>query len=164
MPQRFYFEGMYEETHWTVLYDNAQGYAEQFLGYCRQFIEASSFPNIAVGIDEFVTGGMFFNKEATPMVFMRPQTPKLTGLGAFFRAQQFGNVVFYSCLETINVGFFTLGMSGDQLYASIRAKCKNMAQWEEFMAIDSLANLVFHKAVERFDPDYRNNKLLMLKR
>lgn len=163
-PQRFYFEGLYEESHWTVLYQNSQGFSERFLQYCQQFLEASNFPNIEVGIAPFMTGGIIFNKEATPMVYMKPTNPQLAKLGAYFRAQQFGNVVYYSCLETIDRGFFELGLSGDQLYASIRSKCKNMAQWEEFMAIDNLANLVFHKAVEQFDPEYRTNKLLMAKR
>ena len=162
-PQRFYFEGIYEETHWTVLYDNAQGYSERFLEHCREFIERSQFPNIEVYLGEFMTGGLFFHKEVTPMVVMRPQRPQLKNMGAFFRAQQFGNVVSYSCLETIDGGFFTAGLSGPALYSTIRAKCKNMAQWEEFMTIDNLANLVFHKAVEKFDPAYRANKQLMAK-
>jgi len=162
--QRFYFEGIYEETHWTALYENAQGYAERFLEFCKEFIERSRFPNIDVEIAEFVTGGLFFNKEVTPMVAMRPRQPQLRNVGAFFRAQQFGNVVSYSCLETIDNGLFTSGLSGEALYSTIRAKCKNMAQWEEFMTIDNLANLIFHKAVERFDPAYRENKLLMAKR
>ena len=162
MAECFYYSRIYESTHWVVLYENAQGYADKFLEYCRDFINGSQFPNIVAEIKDFTTGGGFLAKgETTPMVEMKPKKGNVKKLGAYFRAQQFGNVIFYSCLETVESSFFAAGTSGSALYAMVRSKCKNLASWEEFMAIDGLANLIFYKAIERFDPDYAENRRLL---
>ena len=63
----------------------------------------------------------------------------------------------------MNAGFFgsLLGKTGEQIYAEVRAKCKNLAQYEEFIAIDQLADLVYERALMSLDPDYKDKKLLM---
>lgn len=62
-------------------------------------------------------------------------------------------------------GFFDIitGKRGGELYAQVRAKCKNYAQYEEFIAIDNLADMVFENALIKVDSIYKERKMLMNK-
>lgn len=86
-------------------------------------------------------------------------------LGVFFRAQPFGNVVVFSKYETIEKGFLDVvaNRSHGELLNVIRSKCKNMTQWEEFIALRSLGDIVFWEALRMIDPGYeQKQKLSML--
>ena len=45
----------------------------------------------------------------------------------------------------------------------MKKKCKNMAQLEEFIAIDSLGDLVYDKVLLIMDPEFRERKTLKSK-
>ena len=162
MATRFDFESIYDETNWIVLYPNAQGYQEKFYDFCNDKMMKSEFPNVETDIQEFESGGIFFNIEKTKMLAASFKKSQFKKLGVFFRAQQFGNVVFYSMLKTCDKGFWDTvkGRGVDEVLASIRLKCKNLAQWEEFQALNSLGDLVFREALELLDPAWKENKHL----
>lgn len=80
----------------------------------------------------------------------------------YFRTQVFGNLVVFTRMECMERGFFdkVTGKIGQELYAKVRDKCKNMAQYEEFVAIDNLADMVYINALIKLDPAYKERKML----
>lgn len=165
MAKSFDFKSIYEQAIWTVVHDNAEGYQEKFLNIVREEIEKSNFPNLEVSIDDYTTGGIFFNKETTQMLCMKAQKSQFKNFEIFFRAQVFGNLVVYARMECMDRGFFDIitGKKGSELWAQVRSKCKNYAQYEEFLAIDNLADMVFDNALIKMDPVYKERKMLMNK-
>jgi len=162
MAGSFSFNEIYEDENWVAVYKNAEGYQDKFLNQVQKELELSEFPNIDISIDDYVSGGIF-SSETTKMLRMKAKKSMFKKFEIFFRAQVFGNVVVYSRFECMNAGFFgsLLGKTGEQIYAEVRAKCKNLAQYEEFIAIDQLADLVYERALMSLDPDYKDKKLLM---
>ncbi len=144
MAERFDFKSIYEEETWTVMYDDAEGYQEKFYKFIQAECEKSKFPNLEVTIDSYTSGGLVFNQETTEMLKIKAKNSNFKQFEIFYRAQIFGNVVLFTRMECMERGFFdsVVGRFGAELKASVRAKCKNMAQYEEFIAIDSLANII----------------------
>lgn len=165
MAKSFDFKSIYEQEIWTVVHDNAEGYQEKFLNIVKEEIEKSNFPNLEVYVDDYTTGGIFFNKETTQMLCMKAKKSQFKNFEIFFRAQAFGNLVVYSRMECMDRGFFDIitGKRGGELWAQVRNKCKNYAQYEEFLAIDNLADMVFDNALIKMDPVYKERKMLMNK-
>ena len=163
MAQTFMFNSIYEDEMWVVKYENAEGYQEKFLKLVQDEIEKSNFPNIDLTVDEYKTGGIFFNKEFTKMLCLSVKNSQLNQFRIYYRAQVFGNVVVYTRMECIAPGFFTSGLSGEARHANIRSKCKNMAQYEEFVALDNLANIIFDSVLMKIDPAFKERKSLSRK-
>jgi hypothetical protein len=165
MAERFDFESVYEDETWTVMYSNAEGYQEKFYEFVKKECEKSNFPNLDISIGDYVTGGLFFNKESTKMLKIKATKSAFKKFEIFYRAQIFGNVVLFTRMECMERGFFDAitGKSGSELKAMIRGKCKNMAQYEEFVAIDSLANIIYDSALLQMDPNFKERKMLQTK-
>lgn len=165
MAITFDFTSIYEDEMWTVVYPNAQGYQEKFINTVKEEIEKSSFPGLQITVDDYASGGIFFNKETTKMLKMKATKSQFKLFEIYFRAQTFGNLVVYSRLECMEKGFFATisGKTGGELYAQVRQKCKNMAQYEEFVGIDNLADLVFDRTILKLDPEYKERKMLSSK-
>lgn len=163
MATRFEFESIYSEKEWVVNYPNAQGYQEKFLNMCREVISKTDFPNLDLEIEEYKSGGILFNKETTPMLAVSFKKSNFKKLGIFFRAQVFGNVVYYTLMHTVDRGFWDAakGRTHAEVLATIRGKCKNWAQWEELQSLNALGSLVFSKSMDALDPDYMKNRQLM---
>ena len=160
----FDLNSIYEHETWTVRYHNAQGYQQKFLKIVQEEIELSDFPNLHYGVANYTTGqGWFRKEETTPMLFMKASKSNFKKYTAFFRAQVFGNIVVYSLMECIESGIFDRGLKGHDRYYVIRGKCKNHAQYEEFLAMDNLSNIIFENAIKKLDPEYRDRKALMHK-
>jgi len=159
---RFNFESVYGELNWTSLYPNAQGYQAKFLDFCKQELAKSEFPNIDYEIEEFKSGGTFFNIEKTRMLAVSFKKSQFKNLGIYFRCQQFGNVVLYTLMKTLDRGFWDSGeaRTEEAIIAGIKDKCKNYAQWEEFQAIRHLGELIFRDAIKFLDPAWEENKHL----
>ncbi len=162
MADRFDFNLVYDDTIFVNKFSNASGMADKFLETCRKIIQESEFPNIEFDIAEYVTGGIFFNKEKTQMLELSFTKSEFKKLGVFFRAQQFGNVVVFSKLETLEKGFWdaATGKSMGEIRANIRAKCKNVAQYEEYLGLINLGSLVFSDAMISIDPYYEKRQEL----
>lgn len=162
MAVKFDFASIYDELNWVVLYPNAQGYQEKFLDFCKTTVQKSEFPNIESSIEEFKSGGLFFNKEITKMLAVSFVKSQFSKLGIYFRAQQFGNLVYFSLLKTVDVGFWDAvkGKGRDEILVNIRLKCKNWAQYEEFQSLNNFGDLVFRNALNLLDPDWKENKHL----
>lgn len=162
MATRFDFESIYDELNWVVLYPSAQGYQEKFLDFCRGEIAKSEFPNVDSDIEEFKSGGIFFHIEKTRMIAVSFKKSQFKKLGIFFRAQQFGNIVYFSLLKTVDKGFWdsVKGKGRQEILSTIRTKCKNWAQWEEFQSLNGLGELVFRNGLELLDPTWKENKHL----
>jgi hypothetical protein len=96
------------------------------------------------------------------MLAVSIQKSQFKKLGIYFRAQQFGNMVYYSLLKTVEKGFWDAakGRSREEILSTIRLKCKNWAQWEEFQGLNKLGDLVFRNALENLDPTWKENKSL----
>jgi hypothetical protein len=156
MAQRFDFTSIYEDETWTVIHENAEGAQDKFYEVIKDICEKTNFPNLEVSIDEYITGGILFNKEATKMLKIKAKNSSFKQFEIYYRAQIFGNVVLYTRMECMEKGFFAtfIGKSGEELKANLRAKCKNMAQYEEFVAIDGLANIVYKKAFDILGIEY----------
>ncbi|RZF21706.1 hypothetical protein DAY19_08435 [Halobacteriovorax vibrionivorans] len=165
MAKRFDFTSVYEDETWTVVFDDNEGIQDRFYEIVKDEINKSQFPGLEVSIEEYITGGIFFNKESTKMLCVKAQDSTFEQFEIYYRAQVFGNVVIFTRMECMERGFFSIlaGKSGNELKAALRLKCKNMAQYEEFIAIDSLADIVFRCALQRVDPEYRERKVLNLK-
>ena len=165
MATRFEVDAITYSSNWTVLYQNAQGYQDKYLQYCKNFVEKSEFPNVDVEIQEFKSGGLIFHKEVTPMLAVSFKKSQFSKLGIYFRAQQFGNVMFYSILETLDKSFWdavtkrTIG----EIQAMIKTKCsKNWAQWEEYLSLNQFGSLIFRRAMSALDPDFEKDKQLFM--
>ena len=74
----------------------------------------------------------------------------------------FGNVVVLSVMFCMEQGFLgaIIGKGGPELFAQVRSKCKNMAQYEEFTALDNLGVLLFQDALLSIDDRYKERKAL----
>lgn len=96
MATRFEFEKVFDDDVYVNSFTNASGLAEKFLDCCNSIIRTTEFPNVDCVVEEFVSGGIFFNKEKTKMLSLSFQKSQFKQLGIFFRAQQFGNVVVFS--------------------------------------------------------------------
>jgi hypothetical protein len=162
MADRFDFDLVYDDTTFVNKYTNASGIGDKFLETCHKIINESDFPNIEFDIEEFVTGGMFFNKEKTKMLQLSFTKSEFKKLGVFFRAQQFGNVVVFSKFETLEKGFWdaVTGKGKSEILANIRSKCKNVAQYEEYLGLVNLGSLVFSDAMISIDPNYEKRQQL----
>lgn len=158
MATRFDFDTVFNSDVYVNTFNSASGLAEKYLDCCKTIIQKTEFPNIDCVIEEFVSGGLFFNKEKTSMLSLSFQKSQFKQLGVFFRAQQFGNVVVFSKYETIEQGFFD-ATNRDAL-AGIRKKCKNIAQWEEFVALRHLGDIVYWDALRTVDPGYEAKQKL----
>ena len=162
MSTRFDLALVYDEEIYVNNYSNASGVAEKFLDVCKTLIDKTEFPNIDANIGEFHSGGIFFNREKTFMLDLGFKKSQFEKLGVYFRAQQFGNVVVFSKYETLDKGFFDLitGKDDAEVMANIRKKCKNLAQFEEYLALINLGKIVFRDALIQVDPDFeRRSKL-----
>jgi hypothetical protein len=162
MAIRFNFENVLDDDVYVNTFSNAVGLADKFLQLCKEIVGKTEFPNIDCEISEFVSGGWVFNKEKTNMLSLTFKKAQFDGLGVFFRAQQFGNVVVFSKYETIEKGFLDVvtGKSNEDKLTAIRRKCKNIAQWEEFVALRSLGDVVFWEALRTVDPAYEAKQKL----
>lgn len=162
MATRFDFDSIYDVTNWVVLYPNAQGYQEKFYDFCQNQMVTSEFPNVETQIEEFKSGGIFRNVEVTRMLAASFTKSQFKKLGVYFRAQQFGNLVYYTLLKTCDTGLWDAvkGRGVEEVLISIRSKCKNWAQYEEFEALNELGELVFRNAIESLDPTWNENKHL----
>jgi hypothetical protein len=162
MSTRFDFNLVYETERYVNKYSNASGLSEKFLETCKKLIIDSEFPNIDCTIEEFKSGGWIFNTEKTHMLDLSFKKSQFEKLGVYFRAQQFGNVVVFSKFETLEKGFFDVvtGKSQDEVQANIRKKCKNVAQYEEYVALVNLGDMVFRDALIMVDPDFEKRSKL----
>lgn len=162
MSIRFDFDLVYTTERYINNYKNASGLADKFLETCKKLIGESEFPNVDCNIEEFKSGGLFFNKEVTKMLDLSFTKSQFEKLGVYFRAQQFGNVVVFSKFETLDKGFFDVvtGKSQNEVQANIRKKCKNVAQFEEYVALVSLGDIVFRDALIMVDPDFEKRSKL----
>ncbi len=160
MTTRFEFNSIYEESHWTVLYPDAQGYQDKFLSLCMKEMQRANFPNMETEIEEFKTGGVFFNVEKTKMLAVSFQKSQFKNLGVYFRAQRFGNVVYYSLLKTVDLSLWEQfkGKPSREIRAGIRAKLKNLAQVEEYQALSALGELVFDNVLRQMDEDFAERR------
>lgn len=165
MAERFDFESIYEEETWIVKYPNAEGFQEKFYDLVKKELEESNFPNLQTSVGEYITGGLIFNKETTKMLKIKATKSQFKNYEIYYRAQLFGNVCIYTRLECMERGIWDAlsGTTGSELKAAIRKQCKNMAQFEEFVAIDSLANLIFEAALIKLDPNFKERKMLAYK-
>ena len=167
MSTRFDFNLVYETEQFVNKYSNASGLSEKFLETCKKLIGDSEFPNIDCTIEEFKSGGWIFNTEKTFMLdqshfYLSFKKSQFEKLGVYFRAQQFGNVVVFSKFETLEKGFFDVvtGKSQSEVQANIRKKCKNIAQYEEYIALVNLGGMVFRDALIAIDPDFEKRSKL----
>ena len=165
MAERFDFDSIYEQETWTVMYQNGDGQQERFYDLIIKEIEKSNFPNLDISIGEFITGGLIFGKETTKMLKLKATKSQFGKYEIYFRAQVFGNVVLFTRLECMERGFFNAitDKSGKELKSEMKRRCKNMAQLEEFIAIDSLGDLVYDKVLLIMDPEFRERKTLKSK-
>lgn len=162
MAARFDLNLILEHDRYTARFDKATGLSDKFLDACQSSLAATEFPNISHVLQDYESGGVFFNKEVTKMLALSFTKSQFQQLVVFFRAQQFGNVVVFSKFETIESGFMDIlsGKSGAEKLALIRKRCKNMAQYEEFTALRQLGDLVFWDALRRVDPNYEERQKL----
>ncbi len=165
MGKKFDLQSIYEEETWTVMYENAEGKKEEFYSIVQREIEMSNWPNLEVTIDEYQSGSWLAEKETTKMLKMKATKSQFKKFEIFFRAQMFGNVVIFSRYECMERGFWDkmAVKTGPELRTFIRDQCKNLAQWEEFIGIDNLANILYWRAMEQLDPDIESKKKLLSK-
>ncbi len=156
MAERFDFKSVYEDETWTVVMDDIEGIQDRFYRIVDKHCKRSEFPNLEVSVEDYITGGLIFNKESTKMLKIKAVNSSFNKFEIFFRAQVFGKVVVFSRMECMERSFFTVisGKTGSELKSLLRMQCANMAQYEEFVAIDSLANILYNLAMKELDPNY----------
>ena len=154
----FSFDTVIDDKTYVNKFSTATGLSERFLECCRDLIVKTEFPNVECSIDEYVSGGIFFNREKTKMLSMSFKQSTFKQLGVFFRAQQFGNIVIFTKYETIEQKFWDAD-NRDAL-VNVRKKCKNVAQWEEFVALRKLGDIVFWDGLRTVDPGYEAKQKL----
>lgn len=87
--------------------------------------------------------------DSARMLVLRPVKSRISNLAVFYRAQQFGCVATYTCMETAS------GVQGLGLGDGTRSKFKSRVEWEEFISFHGLAELVYEHAVRHFDSEFR---------
>lgn len=147
-----------QDVH-TALYENAEGLQNKFYNLIRKKYEMSGFPNISISEEEFSSGG-FFHKESTKMIKVRVTKSQFNQYEIFFRAQTFGNVVVFTVIKYMETALWGGKKNPEEIYQSIIEKCKNWAQYEEFTALDSLADTVFIDTLLEVDPKFKENREL----
>ncbi len=162
MSERFDFSSIFRDEMWTIHTPNADGAQEKFFRLIKDEFEKTQFPNVDISLDEYVTGGLLFNKETTRMLKIKSKNSQFKKYEVYFRAQVFGNVVVLSVMFCMEQGFLgaIIGKGGPELFAQVRSKCKNMAQYEEFTALDNLGVLLFQDALLSIDDRYKERKAL----
>ena len=147
----FNVKWIWTEAHWSVLYGTVTGEVELYYQRVHQLIANSKFPGLESGMFMIPTErGWFSVKETTPMFVVRPKNTRVPNLAVYYRAQQFGNVVTYSCIETA-AGEAFVGTASER---SMRGKFKSRAEWEEFITFHQLAGLVYNKVMAGIDESF----------
>ena len=145
----------YDEESYVHLYSDASNYPQEFRSFVMEKINKTEVPNIEVGEVNVTSGGIFFNKETTPMVYMAYTKSELKALSVWFRAQRFGNLVVFSMFKCLDQGFFETisGQTKEQKMNTIKSSFKNLANWEEFTCLDALGDMIFSNVKENFNMD-----------
>jgi len=152
MAERFDFETIYDDTFRTIIVSDQRDIQEEFFQKVIDFAKMTNFPNLDVSINDYVTGGILFNKETTKMVKIQAKSSQFKKFQIFFRVQVFGKVAIFSRLSCMEKGILdTLtGKNAGEMYYLVRKKAKNMAQYEEFITLENLSKIIFKEALSPF--------------
>lgn len=161
MATRFNESLIYDEDIYVIRVPNATGIADRFFQKAQETLKTIEFPNLQATLDEFKTGGIFFNKEITRMLSLSPTKSSFSDFGVYLRAQPFGNVVVFSKYEIIEKGFMDglLDVDVHQRRQRIASRCKNLAQREELWSLTRLGDYMFYDALAVVDPEIDKEKI-----
>ena len=161
MATRFKEDLIWGEEQYVIRVSNSTGIADRFFQKAQESLQNIEFPNIDSDVSEFKTGGWIFNKEVTRMMTITPSKSAFKELGLFLRAQPFGNLVVFSKYDTVEKDFWDklLSTSTSEKTREISARCKNLAQKEEFISLLHLGDEIFADAIAVVDPDKDAKKL-----
>lgn len=155
MATRFNYDLIFDRSNFVIKTSNSTGIADRFFQKAQESLTEIAFPNIEVDVSEFKTGGWIFNKEVTRMLSIMPTKSAFKDLGVYMRVQPFGNLVVISKFDTVEKDFWDKVMvtSAREKRQKIIEKCKNLAQVEEFTALNKLGGYVFFHALSVVDPN-----------
>jgi len=161
MATRFKEDLIWGEEQYVIRVQNSTGIADRFFQKAQESLKEIEFPNIDSDISEFKTGGWIFNKEITRMLSINPTKSAFKELGLYLRAQPFGNLVVFSKYDTVEKDFWDkiTSTSVSEKTSQISARCKNLAQKEEFTSLLHLGDEIFADAICVVDPDQDIKKL-----
>ena len=166
MAIKFDYRAIFENTTWTVVYDNAEGKSSEFYKIVKSEFEGSNYPNLDIEQVEIDTKmGFFGTGDKREMVVVSAKGSSFFQYQVFFSANRMGNVMMFSCMECMKRGLFAklAQQSGGEITSVVRDKSQNLSQWEDFVALDNLSNIIFSKALVKLDPNYKEQKLLLAK-
>jgi hypothetical protein len=156
---RFDKDSVYDVKPWLAIYPEGNGYSEKYLNICKEKLDKLNYPGIEYEIEEFKSGGIFFNTEKTQMLGVSMKKSQFEKLGIYFRSQEYGNAVYYSLLKTIDKGLFD-AQDNNVMVRRISRRLKNQAQRDEFNALSYLGELIFIDVMKDIDPKFDENLFL----
>ena len=167
MAIKFDYKAIFEDTTWTVVYDNAEGKDSEFYDIVKSEFEKSNYPNLDISQIEIDTKmGFFGTGDKREMVVVSAKDSSFFQYQVFFSANTMGNVMMFSCMECMKRGLFAklAQTTGGEITTTVRNQSQNLSQWEDFVALDNLSNIIFSKALVKLDPNYKEQKLLLAKK
>jgi hypothetical protein len=155
MATRFKEDLIWNTEWWHIRVENSTGIADRFFQKAEESLKQIEFPNITAEVNEFKTGGIFFNKEVTRMLSINPEKSAFKELGVYLRAQSFGNMVVFSKFDTVEKDFWDkiTVTSNYEKYEEIQSRCKNLAQKEELASLLHLGDEIWADALSVIDPN-----------
>jgi hypothetical protein len=161
MATRFKEDLIWNTEWYHIRVQNSTGIADRFFQKAQESLNQIEFPNITAAVDEFKTGGIFFNKEVTRMFSINPDKSAFKELGVYLRAQAFGNMVVFSKFDTVEKDFWDkiTVTSNYEKYQEIQSRCKNLAQKEELASLLQLGDELWADALAVVDPNCDIKKL-----
>ncbi len=156
--ENFDYESIFEDSTCTYIYDDVTGKKDEFYALIKSGFEAASFPNIRVTQKEIITTMKFFGSDGVDsreMVLIELIDSPNLNYHIFFSAQTMGSVVMYSHMECMKKGMRSImaHRSDKEIRAAVRSQVANLAEYEMFTALDSLAHQVFDRVIKQLAPN-----------
>ena len=159
----FDYKSIFEEESWTKVFTNAEGKDEEFYSGIIKAFEDSEYPNLDISTEEVDCSTSWFGSDKRKMVCVSAKESSLSMYRVFFSANIIGNTGQFSRYECMQRGFFDkLGaVTGTDKRDQLRISCTSLTDWETFIMLDNLANIVYRQIMVKIDPDYESSKRLL---
>lgn len=135
---------VYDTSQWVSITDNVEA-DKNFLEKCLRHFNELNFPNMKAVIEEVEIGKSFFSSKSERALIISLDSKKFKSIKTYIRATLFGKVLVTALYKT--VGGFKFGqLDSYQKIENIKNSCADLAQFEEFIAIKSISELIFDNA------------------
>jgi len=163
---RFQYKSIFQEESWTKVFDNAEGKDEEFYNLVIQEFEKSNYPNLEIGKEEIAMDLTFFESNARKreMVVVQSTDNMFGNYRVYYSAHISGNVAQfarYECMEARGLLNILTGATGANMRSQLRAQCTSLLEWEAFIMLDNLSDIIYRSVMRKIDDKFEENKRLL---